>query len=65
MSGLELQRHLAAVGRRVAIVFITAYDDEQIGRTVLAAGALAILSKPFEGQLLIEAVAQALAAARS
>jgi FixJ family two-component response regulator len=28
MSGLELQSHLAAIGRRIPIVFVTAFSDE-------------------------------------
>ena len=60
MSGLDLQRHLASVGRCVPIVFISARDDEQTCQAALAAGALAFLAKPFDDQMLLDAVAKAL-----
>src|SRR5262245_51796872 len=47
MDGLELQRHLAAAGHTIPIIFITAYDREPFRRRALQAGAAAFLAKPF------------------
>jgi FixJ family two-component response regulator len=53
MSGLQLQRQLATAGRRIPVVFITAYDNEAVRRQAIAAGAVVFLTKPFsEGELL-------------
>ena len=61
MSGLELQRQLAVVGRPIPIVFITGHEDEPSRRAALGAGAVDFLTKPFEDQALLHAVARALA----
>ena len=60
LSGLELQARLAAEGRRIPIVFITAYEDGQARRQALAAGALEFLAKPFDEGALLNALAVAL-----
>jgi FixJ family two-component response regulator len=59
MSGLDLQKHLGATGRKHPVVFITAYGDEQMRVAALHAGAIAFLSKPFDEQALLTAVARA------
>jgi FixJ family two-component response regulator len=59
MSGLELQKQLQAEGRAVAVVFITAYADDQMRELALGEGAIALLQKPFEEQSLLDAVDQA------
>ena len=53
MSGIELQSHLLAQGRRVPIIFITAFPEESTRTKVLSAGAVCFLSKPFDGPTLI------------
>ena len=60
MSGLELQQHLNTAGRRIPIVFITAHEDQQARHAALAAGAVDFLIKPFDEQVLLRAVTQAL-----
>ena len=60
MSGLELQRKLAAAGSRIPIVFITAHGDEETQAQALGAGALAFLRKPFSEEALLSAVQTAL-----
>jgi len=61
MSGLELQRHLAARKRDIPIIFITAQgsDDGERARA-LGDGAVAYLIKPFSEDALLEAVDAAL-----
>jgi len=60
LSGLELQDQLATIGRRIPIVFITAYGEEKMRERALQAGAVAFLQKPFEEQSLLHAIAKAL-----
>ena len=61
LSGLDLQRQLADAGNRVPIIFITAHGNEQVREQARQAGAIAFLSKPFEEQALLEALAVAVA----
>jgi len=60
MSGLDLQKQLIAGGRRTPIIFMTAFYDEMVRKTVLDAGALGFLKKPFGGEDLIECLGKAL-----
>ena len=61
MSGPALQLELARRDRDIPIVFITAFPDSPAGRPVLQRGAVACLSKPFNGDALLAAVTAALA----
>lgn len=60
MGGLELQRRLAAEGRRTPIVFITAHGENDISTEALRLGAVAFLLKPFRQESLLDAVRSAL-----
>ena len=60
MSGQDLQRRLLAEGRRVPIIFITAFPEKRIRECVLAAGALAFLEKPFDGGELADLIQNAM-----
>ena len=60
MSGLELQKRLIETGCKIPIIFMSAHEDRLSTERALRAGALAYLQKPFEGQLLIEKINQAL-----
>jgi FixJ family two-component response regulator len=61
MSGIELQKTLNAQGRKLPIVFITAYPEDYIKQQVLAAGALCLLSKPCDGDALVACIEAAVA----
>jgi FixJ family two-component response regulator len=63
MSGLDLQRLLAASGRDVSVVVITAHDDPAARRAALDAGAVDFILKPFERGRLLAAVEKALSRA--
>ena len=53
MGGLELQNHLAATGRHIPVVFVTGYPDARVREKAMQAGAVCLLTKPFnEGALL-------------
>jgi FixJ family two-component response regulator len=56
MSGVELQSLLNAQGRDVPMIFITAFPEESIRTRALEGGAIGFLSKPFDGQVLIECI---------
>jgi FixJ family two-component response regulator len=60
LSGVDLQRMLIAGGNRTPMIFITAYFDERIRQSVMEAGAIAYLSKPFDDESLIERLQSAL-----
>ena len=60
MSGVELQSVLQAQGRRVPIIFITAFPQESVRVQALNAGAVCFLTKPFEGLTLIKCLEMAL-----
>lgn len=60
MTGSELQRHLLMKGRPIPMIFITAFPDKNIHASLLEAGALAFLEKPFDCNQLISALSLAL-----
>jgi FixJ family two-component response regulator len=60
MNGLELQQQLGAMHWRIPIIFITAYADDDMRTRALAAGAVAVLSKPCREEDLLNAIEAAL-----
>jgi FixJ family two-component response regulator len=60
MTGLELQRSLAAAERSLPIVFITGHGDVPTSVQAMKGGAVDFLPKPFLDADLLEAVRQAL-----
>ena len=60
MSGLHLQRRLADDGRTTPIIVLTAHGDEAARARAMDEGAVAFLTKPFNGDLLLAEVARAL-----
>jgi len=65
ISGIELHRRLMAAGSHIPVIFITALDDDEIFRQAKEAGCVAYLRKPFETDLLIAAINEALAIANT
>ena len=60
LSGLDLQRELAAHGIKLPIIFITGYGDIPMSVRAMKAGATEFLTKPFRDQDLLDAIQQAL-----
>ncbi len=60
LSGLDLQRELAAHGIKLPIIFITGYGDIPMSVRAMKAGAMEFLTKPFRDQDLLDAIQQAL-----
>ena len=58
LSGLELQRELAAVA--IPIIFITGHGDIPMSVEAMKAGAVEFLTKPFRDQALLDAIHQAI-----
>ena len=62
MSGLELQKELAARGAQLPIVFITGHGDVPMAVQAMQRGAVDFLEKPFKEQDLLDRVTTALVA---
>ena len=63
MSGIELQNALIAQGRRIPIIFLTAFPDKTLEVCAMNAGAIAFLSKPFDEHEMIACIGKAIKAA--
>jgi FixJ family two-component response regulator len=61
LTGLDLQRHLEDAQRELPIVMITGHGSADVRLRALAAGAVAVLDKPFSDQTLLDAIRRALA----
>jgi FixJ family two-component response regulator len=61
VSGLELQRDLAAANFHIPIIFISGHADVPMTVRAMKAGAVEFLTKPFRGQELIDAIQEAIA----
>ena len=62
MNGLEVQASLKKNAPETRIIFISGRDDPSIRQTALEAGALGFLAKPFEDEVLLQLIRQAVAA---
>jgi len=60
MSGPELQRELARRGETVPVIFITGHADANVCATLVKAGAVEVLIKPFSAEDLLSALRVAL-----
>ena len=60
MSGLAFQQELAKAGVSLPIIFITGHGDVPMTVRAMKAGAVEFLTKPFDDQVLLDAVHAAL-----
>ena len=60
MSGLELQSKLNSDHCPIPTIFITAHGDEKMRMQAMRGGAVTFLTKPFDGEILLESVRAAL-----
>jgi FixJ family two-component response regulator len=60
MNGLEVQELLVRSENPPPVIFITAHDDGNIRKRALQAGATAFLRKPFNDELFIRTLNEAL-----
>jgi FixJ family two-component response regulator len=59
LTGLDLQETLTRAGQRIPVVFITGHGDIAMSVTAMKGGAVDFLTKPFEGENLLEAIERA------
>jgi FixJ family two-component response regulator len=62
MSGVDLHRHLVGHGHNVPVIFITTFSTEAIRRRPTGPGVIAFLRKPFDGDLMLDKIAEAVGA---
>jgi FixJ family two-component response regulator len=60
-SGIDLQNELLRIGNSIPIIFITGHGDIPMAVSVMKAGAVEFLTKPFRDQDLLDSIHQALA----
>jgi FixJ family two-component response regulator len=60
LSGVELQSLLLSQDRRIPFIFVTAFNDNVVRARAMKAGAICFLSKPVDGQALIDCLDKAL-----
>jgi FixJ family two-component response regulator len=60
LTGLDLQKHLAAERIDMPIIFISAYGDVPKSVQAMKAGALEFLTKPIDNDALVSAIRKAL-----
>jgi FixJ family two-component response regulator len=60
LNGLELQKRIASERRDIPIIFITGFGDVPKTVQAMKAGAVEFLTKPFDDELLLSAIRQAL-----
>jgi FixJ family two-component response regulator len=65
LNGLETQERLARNGNPLPVIFITAHDDIGVRQKALAGGAVAFLRKPFNDELFIKTLREALKRAKN
>ena len=56
LTGLDLQRELAAQGIRIPVIVISASDDARVRQEARELGAVAFFRKPIDDQALLDAV---------
>jgi FixJ family two-component response regulator len=61
LSGLGLQKTLTAAGNRMSVVFVTGHIDVPMSVTAMKDGAVDVLTKPVDGEVLLDAIARAVA----
>jgi FixJ family two-component response regulator len=59
MSGIELYAQLVQRRRAIPTIFITAHADLEIARWAARPGVIALLYKPFQPEVLLQAVRKA------
>ena len=60
MSGLAFQQELAKAGVALPVIFITGHGDVPMTVRAMKAGAVEFLTKPFDDQVLLDAIQAAI-----
>lgn len=64
LNGLDLQKRVAAQGHDIPIIFITGHGDVPMTVQAMKAGAVEFLTKPFNDEVLVSSIQQALERSR-
>ena len=64
MSGLQLQKELRAVSPETRVIVVTADDEDSVRSVAIQNGATAFFVKPFDDEIFLDAILQAIASAR-
>lgn len=65
LNGLDLQQRIAADRTHMPIIFITGFGDVPITVRAMKAGAVEFLTKPFDDEVLLQAIGSALMHSRA
>jgi FixJ family two-component response regulator len=65
LNGLDVQVRIARSGKPLPVIFITAHDDAMVRQKALVAGAVAFVRKPFNDELFIKTLDEALKRGRT
>src|ERR1700694_1651039 len=60
LSGLDLQEELARADLQIPIIFLTGHGDIRMSVRAMKAGALEFLTKPFDDEVLLDAIRRAI-----
>ena len=60
LNGVEVLQELTAAGNDIPVIFLTGHADVALTVRAMKAGAIELLTKPFEPTVLLEAVSRAL-----
>jgi FixJ family two-component response regulator len=63
MSGLELTKELHAISPQTRVIVVTADDEDSVRSAAIQNGATAFFAKPFEDDVFLEAIQEAMALA--
>ena len=64
MSGLELQKELREVSPETRVIIVTADDEDSVRSVAIQNGATAFFAKPFDDEIFVDAILQAIAPPR-
>ena len=65
LNGLDLQARIVSERADTPIVFITGYGDVPLTVRAMKAGAIEVLTKPYDGDMLLRVIADALGRSRA
>jgi FixJ family two-component response regulator len=63
MSGLELMKELRAISPQTGVIVVTADDEDSVRSVAMQNGATAFFAKPFDNEIFLDAIRQAMASA--
>jgi FixJ family two-component response regulator len=65
LSGIELQQQLAKRGIKIPVIFLTAFDSNEIRQQAKQAGAVGFFRKPVDDQALLDTIQWSLSSCSS